>query len=214
MKKQACKKLADALLPYLPEYIYENRAKAVFHIPVGNIFQGIIFDSSGFSADVFYPEIIVQPLYVRAEGFRLTFGTRLPNNWVYKTGQEETLAERMLESMEREGAFRLIDDLSTPEKFVRNLSKYHSNPADPYFQQATAYSLAMCGDFDVAVSWLDKCRTTLQEMQKEQPDIRWYAPFLNEVTKFRDVVATDQDAAMKQLEEWTEYTRTKLRLPF
>lgn len=213
MKKQACKKVAEALLPYLSGYIYESKPNVIFQAPVGAIFRGMIFSSSGFSTSAFYPHAFVQLLYVPVEYFTLSIGRRLNGSWEYEPGQEEALAKRLLESMVREGVFSLLDGLSTVEKFVRNLSKYHSYPKDPYFQQAIAYSSAVCGDFDEALRWLDKCCATLKAMQKEQPQIRWYAPLLGEVTKFRELVVSDTSGATKQLEEWTEYTRTKLRLP-
>jgi hypothetical protein len=212
MKKQACKKVADALLLCLSGYTYEIKPNALFQVPVDDVFRGIIFDSSGFSSEAFYPEVFVLPLCIPTDRFTLTFGKRLSGRWDYVRGQEEILASRLFESMEREGAFRLLNDLSTPEKFVQNLSKYHSNPNDPYFQRAIAYSFAACGDFGQAIWQLDKCRSTLQNMQREQPDIRWYAPFLDEVTRFRELAVSNPADATKQLSEWTEYTRSKLHL--
>jgi hypothetical protein len=213
MKKQACKKVAGALLPHLSGYRYESKPNAIFQTPIGNIFRGMIFSSSGFSSSTFYPHAFVQLLYVPVEYFTLSIGKRLNGSWEYEPGQEETLAKRLLESIEREGVFRLWDDLSTADKFARNLSKYHSNPNDPYFQQAIAYSFAVCGQFGDALNWLDKCRGTLKKMQESEPDIRWYAPLLDEVTKFRELVASNPSDSTAQLDEWTEYTRSKLKLP-
>lgn len=213
MKKRACEKLAKALLPYLLGYTYENKPNAIFQVPVRRVFRGMIFDSSGFSATAFYPQVFTQPLYVPCDGFTLTFGKRLLGNWEYEPGQEESLAGRLLESMEREGAFKLLEDLSSPDKMAVNLIKYHSNPNDPYLQQAIGYSFAVCAQFNEALLWLDKCRATLQEMQRTQPSITWPATLLDEVTKFRELVASNPDAAKKQLDEWTEYTRSHLGLP-
>ena len=213
MKKRACENLAKALLPYLPGYTYEKKPNAICRLPVGNVFQGVIFDSSGFSAIAFYPEVFAQPLYVPSKSFRLTFGKRLLGDWQYEEGKEESLATSLIRSMENEGALKLLDDLSTPEKLVHNLGKYHSNPNDPYLRQAISYSFAVCGQFDEAIHWLDKCRTTLADMQRRDPDIKWPGAFLDEITKFRELVASDPEAAQKQLDEWTEYTRSCLCLP-
>jgi hypothetical protein len=213
MKKRACEKLARALLPYLPGYTYERKPNAIFQVPVGNVFRGMIFDSSAFSATAFYPEVFAQPLYVPSDSFILTFGKRLLGNWEYEPGQEESLARRLLESMERESAFKLLEDLSSADKMAVNLIRYHSNPNDPYLQQAIAYSIAVCGRFDEALRWLDKCRATLQEMQSRDPDIKWHGIVLAEVTEFRELVASNPEAAKKQLDEWTEYTRVNLGLP-
>ncbi len=213
MKKQSCKKVAEALLSCLSGYAYQSKPNALFQVPVDRVFRGMIFDSSGFSSEAFYPHIFVLPLYVPTDRWTLSLGKRLAGRWDYERGQEETLAKRLLESMEQERAFRLLEDLSGPDKFTKNLGKYHSNPDDPYFQQTLAYSLAICGRFPEALSWLDRCRATLQEMQRRQPDIRWYAGLLDEVTKFRELVLSDEGAAIKQLDDWTEYTRSKLGLP-
>lgn len=213
MKKQACEKLARALLPHLPGYTYEKKPNAIFQVPVGNVFRGMIFDSSGFSAAAFYPKIFSQALYVPSDHFTLTFGKCLLRNWEYEPGQEELLARRLLESMEREGAFKLLEDLSSADKMAVNLIKYHSNPNDPYLQQAIAFSFAVCGEFNEALCWLDKCRATLQEMLRTQPIILWPANLLDQVTKFRDLVTANPDAAKIQLTEWTEYTRSSLGLP-
>jgi tetratricopeptide (TPR) repeat protein len=213
MKKAACEKLAKALLPYLPGYIYDKKPNAIFQVPVGKVFRGMIFDSSGFSAAAFYPDVFSQPLYVPSDGFTLTFGKRLLGNWEYEPGQENLLAKRLLESMEREGAFKLLEDLSSADKMAVNLIRYHSNPNDPYLQQAIGYSFAVCGRFDEALRWLDKCRETLEEMQRRDPSIKWHGLVLDEVSKFRELVATNPEAAKKQLDEWTEYTRSHLGLP-
>lgn len=213
MKKRACEKVAMALLPYLPDFTYVPKPKAICHVPVGSVFRGMIFDSSGFSATAFYPEVFSQPLYVPQDSFILTFGVRLPGNWEYEEGQEDVLASKLIQSMKREGALKLWDDLSSPEQLTKNLSKYHSNSNDPYLQQAIGYSFAVCCQFAEALRWLDKCGATLRQMQRRDPEIKWFGPLLDEVTKLRDLVASDPAAAKRQFDEWTESTRSSLGLP-
>jgi hypothetical protein len=213
MKKRACEKLAMALLPYLPGFTYVRKPNAICYVPVGSVFRGMIFDSSGFSAAAFYPHVFSQPLYVLCDSFRLTFGKRLLGNWQYEEGQEELLASKLIQSMKREGALKLWDDLSSPEQLKKNLGKYHSNSNDPYLQQNIGYSFAVCGRFAEALRWLDKCCATLRQMQQRSPAIEWYGPLLVEIMKFRDLVASDPAVAKKQLDEWTESTRSSLGLP-
>ena len=213
MKKKACESLARALLPYLTEYVYAKKANAICSVPVGSVFKGIIFESSGFSAAAFYPNAFAQPLYVPSDSFTLTFGKRLLGNWHYEPGQEESLAKQLIESMHTESAFKLLEDLSTPDKMALNLNKYHPSPQDPYLQRAVAYSFAVSGRFEEALAWLDECRKSLHELQSSQPMLRWPALLLNEVTKFRELVASDRTAATEHLAKWTEDTRAKLHLP-
>jgi hypothetical protein len=213
MKQIECKALARALLSFLPSHAYVKKPNAICGVPVGSVFRGIIFESSGFSAAAFYPNAFAQPLYVPSNGFTLTFGKRLLGNWQYEPGQEETVAKQIIERMHIEGAFKLLEDLSTAEKMALNLNKYHPNPQDPYLQRAVAYSLAECSRFDESLSELDNCRTSLRKMIQEQPQINWPQQLLEEVTEFRNLVASDPDSAHKQLHEWTESTRAKLGLP-
>jgi hypothetical protein len=213
MKKAACETLAKALVPLLPSFEYEKQANAICRVPVGNVFVGMIFDSSGFSAEVFYPVVFAQPLYVPSEHYTLSFGKRLLGNWEYQRGQEVLLAGRLVASMEREGAFNLLEDLSSPDKMAVNLPKYHSRADDPYLQQAIAYSFAISRQFEEALRSFDRCVSTLQEMQRTQPEILWPGVLLDEVARLRTLVESYPEAALKQLDEWTEYTRSHLNLP-
>ena len=213
MDKHRTKKLAIELLSYLPGFSYVTEARALCLTPVGNLFRGVIFESSAFSKEVFYPTVFVQPLYVRSRYFVLTVGARLRGQWEYMPGQEPAMAQSLSEAMTCLKVFRLLEDLSSPEKLVTTLHKYYSNPKDPYLKQMVAYSWAVCGDFSRALRELDNCIATLRQMHADDPGITWHKVLLDEVAQFRSLVAADPDAAQSKLEEWTEQTRAALHLP-
>jgi hypothetical protein len=213
MDKQQTKKLATELLSHLPEFSYVTEARALCLTPVGNLFRGVIFESSGFSKEVFYPNAFVQPLYVSSEHWVLTVGVRLHGDWHYIAGQEPVIAKSLFEEMTRQKGFRLLEDLSSPKKLATTLHKYYSNLEVPHLKQTVAYSCAVCGDFSRALRELDTCISTLRKMQVNDPGIMWHQVLLDEVAQFRGLVAADPEAAQSKLQEWTEQTRTALHLP-
>jgi len=213
MKKKASKKIAEAMMPYLPGYAYGSKPNAMFRVPVGDVFRGLIFDGSGFSSGTFYPHVFVLPLYVPSDRLTLSFGKRLPGTWEYREGHEEFLAKQLVQKLEKDGASRFLDELDDPEKLAANLGRHHPNPRDPYLLQAIGYSSAICRQFDDAGETLDRCVVSLQQMQQENPQIVWYSSLLREVSEFRDLLISDPKSALRQLDEWAEYTRSQVGVP-
>jgi len=213
MKKKASKKIAEAMMPYLSGYAYGSKPNAIFRVPVGDVFRGFIFDSSGFSSGSFYPHVFVLPLYVPRDHLTLSFGKRLAGIWEYREGHEEFLAEQLVQKLEKEGASRFLDELDDPEKLAANLGRHHPNPRDPNLLQAIGYSSAICGQFEDAGETLDRCVASLQQMQQQDPQIVWHSSLLREVSEFRELLILDPGSALRRLDEWAEYTRSQVGLP-
>jgi hypothetical protein len=183
----------------------------IYRIPVATIFKGFVFDSSGFSADVFNPTVFVQPLYVPQDYITLTLGQRLLGNWEFSPEvEEEALASRLLRSMTTEG-MPLLDLLATPEKIAKEAEKLNGAINSHSVRRVVAYSLVWIGEDNEALQRLDKLLLMLEEMGKGVQ--KWALHLHEEVSQLREALLRNPNEARTLLAMWTEQTRQKLKLP-
>jgi hypothetical protein len=209
MKGRALQKFVEQyLLPSLPGFAYGRRV--IYAIPVDNVLCGLIFDSSGFSAQTFHPHAFVQPLYVPSEHLILSFGNRLSGVWKFAAGREQHLADRLIRNIHKQ--FQpFVASLRTPELFAKNASKFSwFNKSNPHLAQAMAYSLAFSGEWKAAAKWL---RAVEEIIQKSKAMQEWEVALATECRRFQDLLAGDPEGARRQLVAISEQTRNSLKLP-
>ena len=207
MKKREFQKFAsEFLIPQLPGFAVKGHL--IYEVPVGNLFRGFVFDSSGFSAKTFNPDAFVQPLYIPHDYITMTLGKRLLGVWEFQSGGDQALADRLLQSMRMEG-LPLLQALGTPEKIAHDAEKLFS-PKNHYVRQARAYSLVLIGQDREAIQRLDELLAMLKEMSVGIQ--KWALKVHAEVASFRETLLRDAEEARGLLAQWTEQTRQKLGL--
>jgi hypothetical protein len=196
------------LLPSLSGFAFGRRV--IYAIPIEHVLCGLLFDSSGFSAETFYPHAFVQPLYVPSEHLVLSFGDRLPGVWKFAVGREQELADRLVQNI-RKQFMPSVASLRTPELFAKNASRFSwFRKSNPHLAQAMAYSLAFSGEWKAAAKWL---RTVEEIIQKSKMKYEWEVALAGECRRFQDLLAGDPEGAQRQLAAWSEQTRNCLKLP-
>lgn len=207
MKKRDFEKFArQYLLPSLDGFTVDGTL--IYQIPVGSIFRGFIFDSSGFSAEAVHPSVFVQPLWVPATHFTMTLGERLRGSWKFSPPGDGPLASNLLESIHNDG-LPFLQSLGTPEK-IAHLAEKLKSPKNHYVRQSAAYALVLIGENEAALRSLDKLLMMLKEMGEAQ---KWALGVHAEVSSLRDTCSVSPDDARQLLAHWTEQTRQNLGLP-
>ena len=206
--RQFQKFAAKFLIPQMPGFTVQHHL--IYQVPVGNVFRGFVFESSGFSAETFHPTVCVQPLYVPSDYITMTLAQRLLGVWKFYSGGDPVLAEKLLQTMRKEG-LRVLEDLGTPEKIAHRADRLEGGLKNPYVRQDIAYSLALIGEDQEALERLDQLLVMLKEMMSGVQ--KWAANVHAEVLSFRETLAREPEQARHLLAKWTEETRRKLRLP-
>ena len=197
---------AEYLIPQMSGFV--AKGNLVYRVPVGVVFTGFIFDSSGFDEESFNPDAFVQPLYVPLEHFAMTLGERLRGVWKLRDKGDSSLADALLSRMKEQG-WPLFEALGTPEGMARDVEKLKS-PKNHYVRQAAAYSSIWIGNHSEASRRLDELLEMLNEMSASQ---KWASDVHTEVTALKEVLTKNPEAARSLLVQWAEETRRKLDLP-
>ena len=195
------------LLPHLEGF--RTHGKLLYQVPVGNVLRGFIFDSSGFSAEGFYPEVFVQALYVPCDHLNLTLGKRFLGVWKFEPGLEQQLGQRLLHEIFRTG-LPLLRRQSGPEGIVAEL---RGNPAlgvNSRLQEVLAYSLLILGRNDEGLDELDKLLAMLEPLREARS---WERSLHAEMGILREKLMRNPAELRAMLQEIAERTRQKLRLP-
>ena len=209
MKKKEFQKFAARyLVPHLPGFVANGNL--IYRVPVGEILQGFLFESSAFSAESFQPQAFVQPLYVPSEHLVLNLGERFRGIWRFHAGGDEALAQRLLHAMHNTG-LPFIGKLSSPSQLVQTIKKERPwLDRNEYLQQVVAYSLILLGKNDEALDGLEKLAETVNPMNDARP---WVKKIHTDCGMLQEAMMRDPEDARRVLRRWTEDTRQKLRLP-
>jgi hypothetical protein len=105
------------LLPHLPGFLYGRRL--LYQRPVAPLLRGILFDSSGFTAEGFYLDVFVMPLCTEPQdSIVLSHGRRLEPQWIdLVPGEEAKGMARAREAIIRE-ALPYLDQRDSLAAFV------------------------------------------------------------------------------------------------
>jgi hypothetical protein len=194
------------LLPHLQGFA--AKGKFLFKVPVGAVYRGFIFDSSGFSKESFYPQVYVQPLYVPCSHVVLTFGERFIGSWAATEVEERQLGTKLLECIRSVG-LPFLEALGTPERLAHPPSPWKDSP-NVRIQEVIAYSLAMVGENDRAIEGFEKICNQIQASSDKRD---WVMQLFDELQGLKTLLRKDPARARNQLAAWTEETRKNLRLP-
>ena len=208
MKGKQVERFAEQhLLPSLPNFCV--RGKLLYEVPVGNILRAFLFDSSGFSAEAFHPEVFVQLLYIPSEHLTLSTGKRFLGNWKFEPEQESRLAQKLLTQISEIG-LPFLRARSTLEGIIHETKRNPALEKNPHVRQELAYSLLLLGRNEEALDELDKILGMLNRDPDSPP---WEGVLFAEIASLRERLDRNPREAVEMLNAWTEQTRSKLKLP-
>ena len=81
MKGRIGEKLLSQVAQAIPEKSLQVKGSLLFRAPIRDLLCGLWLDSSGFSADAFYPTVFVQPMFEKSSYLVLSLGDRFLGNW-------------------------------------------------------------------------------------------------------------------------------------
>jgi hypothetical protein len=195
------------LLPHLDGFRADG--KLLYQAPVANILRGFIFDSSGFSAEAFYPHVFVQPLYVPRDNLDLTLGERFLGAWKFDPEHEQQVAQKLLYEIFRTG-LPLLRRQAEPGGIVEQLRRNPALRANCRLQEVLAYSLLILGRNDEGLDELDKLLAMLEPLSEARS---WERALHAEIGILREKLMRDPAELRAMLQGIAEQTRQKLRLP-
>lgn len=208
MKKKQVEKFANLhLLPSLLGFCV--RGNLLFQAPVGNILKAFLFDSSGFSATTFHPQVFVQPLYILSEHLSLTPGKRFKGHWEFEPGNEIQLGQRLLNQIHEVG-LPFLRAHNTTEDLVRDAKADPAVDINPHVRRMLAYSLLMLGRNDEGLDELDKTLSIINRSRETTP---WERALFEEVGMIKEKLMRNPVDVVETLHAWTEQTRANLKLP-
>jgi hypothetical protein len=178
-----------------------------------HLLRGFYFDGSSFDRCTFYVYAFVQPLYVPLPTVTFQFGIRLTG----KTGQAweinpETEAATMMDvlaSIKNQG-LPFIGRIQTPGDLAEYVRRITDGADNPNNVEVMAYSLALADRNPEALQALDQLQQLLQAQEGMNP---WLVETFERSQELRERLATNPKQAIALLDEWTEQTRARLRLP-
>jgi hypothetical protein len=188
---------------------FRAHGKLLYQVPVGNILRGFIFDSSGFSAEAFHPEVFVQALYVPRDHLDLTLGRRFLGVWSFQPELEEQLGKKLLHEIFKTG-LPFLQHCAGPEGIVKELRRNPALRANPRLRETLAYSLLLLGHNDEGLDELDKLLAMLEPLSGESS---WERTLHAEIGGLREKLMRSPAELRAMLQANAEQTRQKLRLP-
>lgn len=195
------------LLPHLAGF--RAHGKLLYHVPVGNILRGFIFDTSGFSAEAFYPEVFVQALYVPSDHLNLTLGRRFLGVWKFDPELEQQLGQKLLHEMLETGV-PFLQRYAGPEGIATELRRNPALRSNPRLREVLAYSLLILGRNDEGLDELDKLLAMLEPLSQAGS---WERNLHSEIGSLCEQLMRSPAELRLTLQATAEQTRQKLRLP-
>jgi hypothetical protein len=195
------------LLPHLDGF--RAHGKLLYQVPVGSILRSFIFDSSGFSAEAFYPEVFVQALYVPCDHLDLTLGRRFLGVWKFQPEHEQRLGQELLHEIFKTG-LPFLQRYTGPEGIVNELRRNPALRANPRLREQLAYSLLILGRNDEGLDELDKLLAMLEPLSEARS---WERTLHSEIGSLREKLMRSPAELRAMLQANAEQTRKKLRLP-
>lgn len=195
------------LLPHLDGF--RAQGSLLYQIPVGKILRGFIFDSSGFSAEAFYPQVFVQPLYVPRDHLDLTLGKRFLGVWKFEPEREHQVAQKLLHEIFKIG-LPFLHRHAGPEGIVDEVNKNPALSKNCRLRETLAYSLLILGRNDEGLDELDKLLAMLEPIAEAR---EWERVLHAEIGILREKLMRNPAALREMLEGIAEQTRHTLKLP-
>jgi hypothetical protein len=202
------KRLASLFKRYLRAGLpqMEQRGSLVYRRPIGDLLCGCHFESSGFGRDRFVLHAFVQPLYVPAQTVVLSFGRRLGERgerW-FDLGEQpeaEVMGE-VLRLIQME-VVQLCARFRGPFDFADHGAELASNPRDPYFLEAVAYSHALAGGYDRASAEIARLLAGLQSKDELLP---WEREMIRRNQQLDARLRDCPEGAVADLRGWRDET--------
>jgi len=195
------------LVPHLEGF--QAHGKLLYQVPVGNILRSFIFDSSGFSAKAFHPQVFVQPLYVPRDHLDLTLGARFLGAWEFDPEREQQVAQKLLHEIFRTG-LPFLGRQAGPEGIVEGLRRNPALGVNCRLRELLVYSLLLLGRNEEGLDQLDKLLAMLGPLSEVRS---WERALHGEIGVLREKLMRNPAELRVMMQEISEQTKQKLRLP-
>jgi hypothetical protein len=194
------------LLPHLEGF--RANGKLLYRVPVGNVLRAFIFDSSGFSAEAFHPQVFVQPLYVPCDHLNLTLGRRFLGVWKFEPELEQQLGQKLIHEIFQTG-LPFLQRYAGPESIAKELRRNPALGVNCRLQEVLAYSLLILGRNDEALHELDQLLAMLEPLSEARS---WERTLHAEIGILREKLMRNPAELRAMLQGIAEQSRQKLRL--
>jgi hypothetical protein len=173
VKGAAIERLARRhLLPKLGDSFVATRS-LVYRRPVERLLYALAFGTSSFTSGRIYVQAFVQPLFVPAEGPRVTFGFRLGDDfWDVDEDDPDPTFAKIAEAAERD-ALPFFDELGSLDRFCEPVPKWAEADRkklkdlqaldDPVVAQAVGYGEILRGRKQAGVQLFERALESERE---------------------------------------------------
>jgi hypothetical protein len=204
MTKKDFEKIGKRLLPQLPGFI--AKGDLLFILPLRHTLRGFFFDGSSFDKNLFFVYVFLQPLFVPDTYISLNIGWRVGGeSHTWDINSPDLLTELGL-SLKRE-ALPFLLRIESPKEVADAVMALRIS-ADPYVQQAIAYSFARAKEVSKATAAIDQLFHLL-DMKESYP---WQREMAERAEKLKAQLIADPEDAQHQLDVWESETVKNLKL--
>ena len=202
MKEHRLRPWLRQLSRQFPGFVAHKRL--LLKAPVNGSLKAVVFESSAADKDSFYIWYFVMPMCIPQDYISLLFGDRLrhPTEREYWTSSMPDLVDHIASAIQ-EQALPMLTIAGSPEGFINLAKRAWRNPHTPH---AVASVLARSGRYKEALIVIDDFLPRLNTAAPAEKEI------FDLSTRLRDLLIDDPAAALRQLQEWENYTIGKLGL--
>lgn len=189
---------------------FDLKGKLLYQISEDSLLKGYCFDSSGFDKSSLLLHVFIQPLFHPVEYVVLEYGERIYSRNLEPNKEMEFSSIMLQKMLDYRSSY--LDKVCSISDFLRiNHAKLNRN--DPYALEIVAYSYIQGGDYQRGESSLFSARKQMEKLTRAEPEVDWYEDVISRINIMYSLVKEDPVKAKSQLNSWSNYTLSQLKLP-
>jgi hypothetical protein len=186
---------------------FKRKGRLVFRSPIHQVLQGIYFDTSSYSKELFYPTVFAQPLFVPSDSVFFTYGGRLVGGggrgWELGSENGEDAVGDVMKAIEQQ-ALPFLDRMLEPidfavatEYYPAELPKEFRWPAsDINVLEATAYAWFLSSNVGRSLCAIKRIESTFES---ERYETDWAQELLFRVLEFKKLLTKGDETRANHL---------------
>jgi len=203
MNKKEFRTITNGLLRDLPNLGVQGQM--LFIHPIGQILRGVYLEDSAANARSFFVWVFFLPLYVPTQRLSFNLGKRLRGPETERWNADSPTVVAELNAAIRKEALPFVSGIESPLDVVKVAMSLQKG-ADPYVQQAIAYSFARVGDVAAATAALN---TLIQLLDFNIP---WHREMADRANILVTELSANPSVALQRLERWEAESIANLRM--